>query len=134
MSGAVLVNDRGIRAPGATMRCSFEVGIHSGFDVVYVHGDLDALMCPEFDSRINALTEGPARCVILDLLDVPYSEAAPLRAVVIAHRSLVDSGKALAVVCCAPFMDRLIKLAGVHGSVPLFHDLDSAASHLSTLC
>ena len=116
------------------MRCSFEAGTHSGFDVVYVRGELDALACPEFDSRISALGEAPGRCVILDLLDVPYSEAAPLHAVVLAHRSLTERGKALAVVCCAPFMDRLMKLAGVAGSVPLFHDLDAAARHLTTLC
>jgi len=119
---------------GATLHCSFEVGTHAGFDVLYVHGDLDGLACPEFDSRIQMLGEGPARCVILDLLDVPYSEAAPLRAVVITQRSLVERGKSLAVVCCAPFMDRLMKLAGVDEGVRLFHDLDSAASHLSTVC
>lgn len=116
------------------MRCSFETGVHAGFPVVYVSGDLDSASCPEFESRIRALGDGADQCVILDLLDVPYGEAGPLHAILRAHREMAGRGKALVVVCCAPLMDRLIRLMRIDDHVQVFHSLEAAASYLSAVC
>jgi anti-sigma B factor antagonist len=116
------------------MRCSFESGTHAGFPVMFVSGDLDSAACPEFESRIAALSEATDQCVILDLLDVRYGEAGPLHAVVLAHREMAARGKALAVVCCAPLMDKLIQLVGIGDQVELFHSLDAAATYLTGVC
>jgi len=118
------------------MRCTFENGTHSGFPVLFVSGEFDGTVSSEFDAAVNALGDGTARCCIVDLLDVPYSEAAPLRSLLLAHRAYLEAGRVLAVVCCAPFVDKLVELADFDVQMHVFHGLDAAAEYLSasSLC
>jgi len=114
--------------------CSFEDGNYSGYPVIFFRGELDLAVCPEFDERMAAISQGDNQCVILDLLEVPYTEAKPLRAVLAAYRAMTAKGRVLVVVCCAPMVDKLIQLSGIDDHVPLFHSLEAAAAHLSQVC
>lgn len=116
------------------MRCAIRRGEHAGFRVLYVHGELDHDVCPEFESTLAALASEQPPCFILDLLDVPYSNAAPLRTVVEAHRTFVSRGGVLAVVCCTEYMSKLVEIAGAKDELRLFHQMNAAAAHLSTVC
>jgi len=115
------------------MRCSIELSTYEGFPMMLVRGELDHATCPEFESQLAAFAASPTPLVILDLIDVPYSQAAPLRVVVDAHRALHARGGALAVVCCTEYMSRIIEVAGAKDELCLFHSLDLAAAHLSGL-
>ena len=116
------------------MRCFFEFGTYSGFPVVYITGDLDSATLPHFEECIAALCEGGNQCAILDLMDVAYSEAVVLRDVLTAHTSMMQRGQRLAVVCCAPLMNKLAHLVELDEQVPLFHSLYAAATYLSRRC
>lgn len=116
------------------MKCSIQQGNHKGFPALYVHGELDHLVCPEFETTLSAFATAQRPCAILDLLDVPYSNAAPLRAVVETHQVMTARGGALAVVCCTEYMAKLVEIAVVKGELQLFHQMDAAAEYLATIC
>jgi len=101
---------------------------------MFVHGELGHAACPEFESQLAELIASPAPCVILDLIDVPYTQAAPLRTVVEAHRALLARGGAMAVVCCTEYMDKLVDVCGARDELHLFHSMESAAAYLSIYC
>ena len=116
------------------MNCSFEVGSFLGYPVITVHGELDAATCPDFAERLRSASQHDSACVIVDLLDVPYSEAAPLRGIIEVSEHLRRDDKILAVVCCAPFVDRLLDLAGVSEHLSVFPGLEEAIAHLGAEC
>lgn len=116
------------------MGCSIETVTHAGYPVVRIRGELDHRSCPDLDARIEELARESESCLVLDLLEVPYSEAAPLRAVLAAHRSLGERGHTVAIVCCAPFMDRLLVLAGLDEGVLVFPTLEDATAHFIASC
>jgi len=62
------------------------------------------------------------------------SEAAPLGAVIAAHHEITARGKLLALVCCAPFMDRLIELAGAGTQLWIHGTLKEAVASLPDDC
>jgi len=115
------------------LQCSIELSKHAGFPMMLVRGELDHATCPAFESQLAAFATSPAPLAILNLIDVPYSQAAPLRVVVEAHRALLARGGALAVVCCTEYMAKIIEVAGAKDELCLFHSLDTATAHLLAL-
>lgn len=65
--------------------------------VIRVRGELDLASAPQLSAALEAAGGGPSAPVVLDLAEVTFIDSSALRALVLAGRSLADSGRELQI-------------------------------------
>jgi len=115
------------------MHCSFSVAQYDELPIIYAHGDLDMATCPELGDLATTLIDQAQPRLIVDVLDVAYTEASAIDALVELHNKIESRGGKLAVVCGDLQVKRLIESVQVDREPAVFDDRDSAAAYLSGL-
>lgn len=103
--------------------------IHEGWQVVSLHGDLDARTAPDVDAAVTtslAETTPASAGVILDLRECPFVDSTGVTSLVMAHKHAREAGTIFAVVTAQPRVLRVLELTGLDVVIPLYESLDSA--------
>lgn len=115
------------------MHCTFSVAQYDELPIIYAHGDLDMATCPELGKLATTLIDEIQPRLIVDVLDIAYTEASAIDALIGLHKKIESRGGKLAVVCCDLQVKRLIQSLQVDGEPAIFDDRKSAAAYLSGL-
>ncbi|HWE09809.1 MAG TPA: STAS domain-containing protein [Solirubrobacteraceae bacterium] len=73
-------------------------------------GELDLAAAPAFERQLEEILGEDARSVTIDLQDLRFLDSAGLRALLVAHRRLTDSGRELLLAPGPRAVQRLFEL------------------------
>lgn len=98
-------------------RCTVTVTGHDDEVTVAVSGEVDQATVTEIDAAVDRVA-GPGT-VALDLSGVTFMDSAGLRTAVQAMRAQQGAGGTLVVRHPSPMVDRLLRIAGLDGPIPV---------------
>ncbi|HEY2440466.1 MAG TPA: STAS domain-containing protein [Solirubrobacteraceae bacterium] len=75
-------------------------------------GELDLASAPAFEHQLEDLLGEDIRRVTIDLRDLEFLDSAGLRALLVTHRRLTESGRELRLGPGPPAVQRLFELTG----------------------
>ena len=87
--------------------------------VVVVAGELDPHTAPDLAAHLEALVDGGARSVELDLGGLRFMDSSGLRVLLAAAERLAGAGGSLVLRDPAPAVRRLLDIAGVGDALPV---------------
>ena len=99
----------------------FEVGVwdDAGVHVVRVSGEFDMAACVRFH---NAAEREDAELVVVDLRAAMFIDSCALGELIALHRRTETRGARLAILRPEGKADRIFKLTGIDGHLPLYDD------------
>ena len=100
-------------------------------ELIAFYGELDAAAAPDLQTRLDAATEPPARCLLIDLCGCSFIDSLGIAAIVAGSRAMVDQGCAAAIACDHPSVRRTLALTGVDEVADLYWTREEAVSALA---
>ena len=94
--------------------------------VVTASGELDVHTAPALKGQLDALSQVPNPCLIVDLGDVGFIDSTGLGVLVSTLKHVRESGGSLDVVVASPRVLRVFALTGLDVVIPLHATLDGA--------
>jgi anti-sigma B factor antagonist len=101
---------------------SISTGVHEGFQILVIRGELDELTAPELDTAIDGHRDGWP--VVIDLSETEFMSSAGLHV-------LLRGRERLAIVCPPGNIRRLLEIVEAKHHVPVFSDLQTAIQSLT---
>jgi anti-sigma B factor antagonist len=94
--------------------------------VLAASGEVDIATAPELREAVDAVLASGALDVWLDVSAVTFMDSTGVRALLDTRDALSGTGRTFAVICPPGPVRRVIQIAGLEGSLPLFADRASA--------
>ncbi len=76
---------------------------------IAVSGRVDTVTAPELEAGLKF---GDAKCVVLDIAEVPYMSSAGLRLLLTAHKSMAAKGGEFRIVNVQPSVGEVLAVTG----------------------
>ena len=76
---------------------------------IAVSGRVDTVTAPELEAGLKF---GDAKCVVLDIAEVPYMSSAGLRLLLTAHKTMLASGGELQIANVQPSVKEVLDITG----------------------
>src|SRR5690348_4173966 len=89
-------------------------------ELIAFYGELDAAAAPDLKTRLEAVTEPPASCLLIDLGGCSFIDSLGIATVVFGVRAMVDNGRSAAIACEHPSVRRTLALTGVGDVADLY--------------
>ncbi|WP_238431276.1 anti-sigma factor antagonist [Streptomyces cavernae] len=99
-----------------------------GHTVLEFHGEIDIAAATEIAPHLDAVTEGPAPHVVIDLRHVEFFDCSGLRLLHRARLRVQAHDGRLLLVCDHPLTLRILRVTGLHRLLPPAPTLDEALS------
>ncbi len=77
--------------------------------MIAVSGRVDTVTAPELEAGLKF---GDAKCVVLDLANVPYMSSAGLRLLLTAHKTMLGNGGELQIANIQPTVKEVLDITG----------------------
>lgn len=103
-----------------------DVSQRDGCTVVTASGELDVHTAPALKEQLDALSQVPNPCLIVDLGEVGFIDSTGLGVLVSTLKHVRESGGSLDVVVASPRVLRVFALTGLDVVIPLHATLDEA--------
>jgi anti-sigma B factor antagonist len=87
--------------------------------VVHVKGDLDAFSAPSLEAEVAHLVAGNTRDVVFDLSATGFLDSSGLRALLVAERSVLDTGGTITLRDPSEPVQRLLEITGLSDHFPV---------------
>ena len=100
-------------------------------ELVAFYGELDAAAAPDLKARLDAITEPPASCLLIDLCGCSFIDSLGIAAIVAGARAIVERDGAAAIACDHPSVRRTLALTGVDTVADLYWTREEAVSALA---
>jgi anti-sigma B factor antagonist len=91
---------------------------------VSAHGELDLATASALDEALSECDADEGACVMVDLADVPFIDAAGLRVLIEARRQRVELGGELVIARPSRQVSRLLEIAGERTGLRVAPDPD----------
>jgi anti-sigma B factor antagonist len=101
--------------------------------VVEVTGDLDMSTAPQLRDRLQELTNGGARLVVVDLTGVGFLDSSALGALVVAFKDLREQGGWLRLAGVRPLVRRVLSITSVDRVIEIFDTAEDAEDAVPAL-
>lgn len=112
--------------------CEFaEEPLEEGVVVLRVSGELDYSVAPLLSRRLRQAIERAPRGVVLDLRETSFFDSSALHALVEAREAAERRGRRLAVVCTAPHLRRVFRIAMLEDHLRVGATREEALERLS---
>ena len=76
---------------------------------IAVSGRVDTVTAPELESSLKF---GSAKCVVIDLANVPYMSSAGLRLLLTSHKAMLAKGGEFKIVNVQPSVSEVLSITG----------------------
>ncbi len=76
---------------------------------ISVSGRVDTVTAPELEAGLKF---GDAKCVVLDLAEVPYMSSAGLRLLLTSHKTMLAKGGEFKIVNVQPSVSEVLSITG----------------------
>lgn len=76
---------------------------------ISVSGRVDTVTAPELEAGLKF---GDAKCVVLDIAEVPYMSSAGLRLLLTSHKEMVAKGGEFKIVNVQPSVSEVLSITG----------------------
>jgi len=91
--------------------------------VIRVRGELDLASAPQLSAALEAAGGASSSPVVLDLAEVTFIDSSALRALVLAGRSLADSGRTLQIGPRSEMVNRVLTMTSLDQHTDAFQVL-----------
>ncbi|MGA5820306.1 STAS domain-containing protein [Kitasatospora sp. NPDC094028] len=98
----------------------------NGWTVVPLFGDVDDFAAPELRKLFDALVDGSAPRLVVDLTAVGFVDSTGLNALLGAARRVREAHGALRLAGAVPRVRDVVELSGVTAVLPLYPDVAAA--------
>ena len=100
-------------------------------ELIAFYGELDAAAAPDLKTRLEAITEPPSCCLLIDLCGCSFIDSLGIATIVGGVREMDDRGQAAAIACDHPSVRRTLALTGVDDVADLYWTREEAVSALA---
>jgi stage II sporulation protein AA (anti-sigma F factor antagonist) len=100
-------------------------------ELVAFYGELDAAAAPDLMTRLEAVTEPPAACLLIDLCGCSFIDSLGIATLVAGVRAMIDRGRRAVVACDHPNVRRTMEQTGLDEVVEVYWTRDEAVSALT---
>lgn len=106
------------------MDLTFETAEHNGWTVLSVGGEVDVATAGQLRDQVTGMIASGTQRIIADLDGVDFMDSTGLGVLVGAHKSLVEVGGAMRVVCSQPTILKVFDITGLNAVIPLVDKID----------
>lgn len=106
------------------MDLTFDTTEYNGWTVLAVGGEIDVATAGQLRDQVSAMISDGAHRIVADLDGVEFMDSTGLGVLVGAHKSLVDAGGAMRVVCSQPTILKVFDITGLNAVIPLVDKIE----------
>jgi anti-anti-sigma factor len=103
-----------------------------GFVVAEISGEIDAAN-NQLDEELRVILDRSESQIVVDLTNVTFIDSSVVRALVVAHRTVLQRGGWVRVVYTHHLIGRVINICGLEGIFPQYASVESAVRGASTV-
>ncbi|GAU09596.1 STAS domain-containing protein [Desulfoplanes formicivorans] len=98
--------------------------------ILTVRGRMDAVTAPQFEEQCNAIIDGGATNICVQMAQVEYMSSAGLRSVLLIGKKLKGLGGGLAFYDLSGMVSEVFKMSGFSSIFPVGESQDDALAKL----
>lgn len=106
------------------MDLTFDTAEHNGWTVLSVGGEVDVATAGQLRDQVTSMIASGTHRIIADLDGVDFMDSTGLGVLVGAHKSLVEVGGAMRVVCSQPTILKVFDITGLNAVIPLVDKIE----------